>query len=114
MTTVGNIGIGLLILIIVWIIALIFFVISVHQQSNLGWIGLGAATVLTLILTLIPIEDKSNNLNDLVPEEKDYSQIYKYLLLGILTTCAILSFLVFFLGFCIQLRRPKAHYNVHF
>lgn len=56
MTTVGNVGIGLLILLILWIIALIVFVVGVKFQSNISWITLGLATTVTIILLVIPID----------------------------------------------------------
>lgn len=56
MTTVGSIGIGLLILIILWILTLLIFIYSVRAQSNIGWISLSIATCFTIILVIIPTE----------------------------------------------------------
>lgn len=56
MTTVGNIGIGLFILIVIWILALIIFVLAVRTQSYLGWLAVGTAFCVTIILILIPTE----------------------------------------------------------
>lgn len=56
MTTVGNVGIGLLFLLILWIITLIVFVVGVKFQSNISWITLGLATTITIILLIIPID----------------------------------------------------------
>lgn len=58
MTTIGNIGIGLFLLIIVWIVALIVFVVGVKLQSNISWVALGTATSLTLLLIIIPTDKK--------------------------------------------------------
>lgn len=63
---IGTIGIGLFVLIIVWIVALIVFVFGVKYKSNIAWIALGLATSLTIILVLIPVE-KSNLLEE--PQE---------------------------------------------
>lgn len=56
MTTIGNIGIGLFVLIIVWILALIVFVVGVKFQSNIAWIALGTAAALTAVFLIIPTE----------------------------------------------------------
>lgn len=69
MTTIGNIGIGLFILIIVWISTLIIFFIAVKTQSNLGWVAIGIALLITLILVLIPVE----KINKAEAEEADTS-----------------------------------------
>lgn len=58
MTTIGNIGIGLFLLIILWIVALIVFVFGVKLQSNISWVALGTATSLTLLLIIIPTDKK--------------------------------------------------------
>lgn len=54
MTTIGNIGIGLFILLLLWIGALIIFVVGVKLQSNLSWIALVLATFITIVLLLFP------------------------------------------------------------
>jgi len=71
MTTIGSIGVGLFILIIIWILALIVFVIAVRTQSNLGWFALGAATLLTVILVVIPT-DKPQKSPDDIPTLVNY------------------------------------------
>lgn len=58
MTTIGNIGIGLFVLIIVWLLALITFVVGVKFQSNIAWIALGIAATLTALFLIIPTEKK--------------------------------------------------------
>lgn len=58
MSTIGGVGIGLLILLILWISTLIIFVICVKLQNNLGWIFLFVTSIITLILLAIPLEDK--------------------------------------------------------
>lgn len=64
MTTVGNLGIGLLILIFLWIITLIIFVVGVKLQSNISWIALGTASAISILLLVIPT-DKSILVEDL-------------------------------------------------
>lgn len=54
MTTIGNIGIGLFILLLLWIGTLIIFVIGVKLQSNLSWIALVLASLITVVLLLFP------------------------------------------------------------
>lgn len=79
MTTVGNIGIGLFILIIIWILALFIFVLAVRTQSNLGWLAVGTAFCITLILILIPTEkvnEAKQDTDETVSKLKiDYSPI---------------------------------------
>lgn len=65
MTTIGNIGIGLFILLLLWIGTLIIFVIGVKLQSNLSWIALVLATFITVVLLLFPIN------KNLLEEEVD-------------------------------------------
>lgn len=65
MTTIGNIGVGLFILIIIWILALLVFVLAVKTQSNLGWIALGTALLITVILIVIPTEKKNQAEEDI-------------------------------------------------
>ncbi|KAL3266611.1 hypothetical protein HHI36_010775 [Cryptolaemus montrouzieri] len=106
MTTIGSIGIGLLILIIVWILALGIFVVGVKLQSNIAWIALGSAAVITIILISIPVE-KHKPKEKIETEEKDYTQIYKNLLLAFMIFTAIIGFIAFFLFHCIEPVRPK-------
>lgn len=56
MITIGNIGIGLFILLLLWIGTLVIFVIGVKLQSNISWIALGSAASITIILLLIPTD----------------------------------------------------------
>lgn len=56
MATVGSIGIGLFLLIILWAAALLAFVIAVQFQSNFGWIALFIAACVTIVLIVIPLE----------------------------------------------------------
>lgn len=56
MTTIGNVGIGIFILIILWIITLVVFVIGVRLQSNISWITLGSTTAITILLLIIPTD----------------------------------------------------------
>lgn len=60
MTTIGNIGIGLLILLILWIITIIIFVVGIKLQRNIAWIALGLSSSLTVILLCIPTEKQYN------------------------------------------------------
>ncbi|KAJ8975066.1 hypothetical protein NQ317_005783 [Molorchus minor] len=62
--TIGNIGIGLLLLIIIWIAALIVFVVGVKLQSNISWIALGSATAITVLLLIIPADRKNRPVNE--------------------------------------------------
>lgn len=56
MSTAGNIGFGLLTLLILWIVTLIIFVIAIKLQSNIAWIALGLTSAVTVILLIIPTE----------------------------------------------------------
>lgn len=76
MTTIGSIGIGLFILIILWILALILFVVSVRLQSNLGWIGLGVVLSFTLIVSLIPLETPNKIIDASIPEVTNFHTSY--------------------------------------
>ncbi|KAJ8927479.1 hypothetical protein NQ314_020076 [Rhamnusium bicolor] len=107
MTTIGNIGIGLLLLIIVWIIALIVFVVGVKLQSNISWIALGSATVLTILLLIIPTDKKHQPIEE--PEDilRDYGIIYKNLFLAFLWLTGLVGFASFFVLHCIEPVRPK-------
>lgn len=58
MSTIGSIGIGLFILIILWIFALVVFVIAVRTQSNLGWFTIAISTIITITLVAIPVEKR--------------------------------------------------------
>jgi len=107
MTTIGSIGVGLFILIIIWILALVAFVFAVRVQSNLGWFALAAATVLTLILVVIPTEKHRTEVEDLPVLEKDYSYTYRSLLLSFLILSIIVGFVSFFVLHCIEPVRPK-------
>jgi len=107
MTTIGGVGIGFYLLGIVWILAIIFFVITIPLESNLGWVGLTAATIFTILLVLIPTEINRGIESDLGPE-KDYSHIYRYILLATLITCVCISFFIIFTLYCINPVRPKA------
>lgn len=62
MTTVGSIGIGLFVLIILWILALIVFVVAVRNQSNYGWFAVNIALITTVILIIIPTEKQEQQL----------------------------------------------------
>lgn len=70
MGTVGSIGVGLFILIILWIIALIVFVISAKLQANFGWVALFIVTLITIILVALPIELKGEG-------EEDYGRVVR-------------------------------------
>lgn len=56
MSTAGNIGFGLLTLLILWILTLIIFVIAIKLQSNIAWIALGLTSAVTIVLLVIPTE----------------------------------------------------------
>lgn len=68
MTTIGSIGIGLFVLVIVWIVALIVFVVGIKLQSNIAWIALASATCLTVLLLIIPTEKQFKTVEE--PELK--------------------------------------------
>lgn len=103
MTTVGNVGIGLFILIILWILALIIFVIAVKTQSNLGWFALGIAAVVTIILTTIPTEHQETQ----KILSYDYSYVYRSVLLWFLITSVFIGSFSIFILHCIEPIRPK-------
>ncbi|KAJ8943648.1 hypothetical protein NQ318_005650 [Aromia moschata] len=107
MTTVGNIGIGLLLLIIIWIITLIVFVVGVKLQSNISWIVLGSATAITILLLIIPTDRKTQPVKESEIIDKDYLIIYKNLFLGFLVFSALIGFVSFFVLHCIEPIRPK-------
>ncbi|KAG5897927.1 hypothetical protein JTB14_014041 [Gonioctena quinquepunctata] len=106
MTTIGNVGIGLFVLLILWIITLIIFVVGVRLQSNISWITLGSATAITIILLIVPT-DKGTPLEEFDAVEKDYCIIYKNLLLSVLLLSCFLGFICFFVFHCIEPVRPK-------
>lgn len=62
MTTIGSIGIGLFVLIILWILALIVFVVAIRNQSNFGWFAVSVALITTVILIIIPTEKQEQHL----------------------------------------------------
>ncbi|CAG9766949.1 unnamed protein product [Ceutorhynchus assimilis] len=108
MATVGSIGIGLLILIILWIITLIVFVVGIKLQSNIAWIVLGLVSVFTITLLCIPTEkQQSQDLIELVSVEKDYIIIYKTAILTFLVVSALVGLSIFFIAHCIEPIRPK-------
>ncbi|XP_044749488.1 transmembrane protein 218 isoform X3 [Coccinella septempunctata] len=112
MITVGSIGIGLLILIIVWIIALGIYVIAVKLQSNISWIALGTAAVITIILISFPVEKHNREIYN-IQSETDFKFIYKNLVLVILFTSSIVGFVAFFLFHCIEPVRAKPIQSFH-
>lgn len=125
MTTIGSIGIGLFVLIILWCLALILFVIAVRNQSNFGWFVVGIALIITIILITIPTEKQEQPLEDfvvtvstvliffsgttniLIFQEKDYSYIYRTLLLTFVLLSALIGFVAFFILQCIEPIRAK-------
>lgn len=106
MTIIGNIGIGIFILTILWILTLFIVVIGVRLQSNISWIILGLATAITILLLIIPT-DKEIQLNKLDIEE-DYWFIYKNILLSILLLSCIVGFGSFFVIHCTSPIHPDA------
>lgn len=60
MSTAGNIGFGLLTLLLLWIVTLIIFVIAIKLQSNIAWIALGLTSAVTIILLIIPTGKPEN------------------------------------------------------
>lgn len=60
MATIGNIGFGLLILLILWIITIIVFVVAIKLQSNIAWVALGLSSAFTVVLLTIPTEKQGN------------------------------------------------------
>lgn len=66
MTTIGSIGIGLFVLIILWILALIVFVVAVRNQSNFGWFAVSVALITTIILIIIPTEKQEQQLETIL------------------------------------------------
>ncbi|KAH1019249.1 hypothetical protein HUJ04_009093 [Dendroctonus ponderosae] len=74
MATIGNIGFGLLILLVLWIITIIVFVVAIKLQSNIAWVALGLSTALTVVLLTIPTEKHvSLHVPNIV--EKDYNHL---------------------------------------
>lgn len=106
MTTIGSIGIGLFILLIVWIVAIIIFVIGIKLQSNIAWIALGSASLLTVILLCIPTE-KHQKHSDIEFVEKDYIIIYKNCILAFMLLSALVGLFIFFISYCIEPIRPR-------
>lgn len=128
MTTIGSIGIGLFVLIILWIVALIIFVVAVRNQSNFGWFAVGVALITTVILITIPTEKHLQPLEDIIVtvrkqriffiyidnlvlsfylQEKDYSFIYRILLLTFIFLSAFIGFIAFFIVHCTEPIRAK-------
>lgn len=128
MTTVGNIGIGLLVLIILWIVALIIFVVAVRNQSNIGWFAVAVAIVTTIILIIIPTEKQQEQLEQIVVtvseeqvtvfffrlldfvfdlQEKDYGFVYRTLLLTFIFLSVLIGFIAFFIVHCTEPIRAK-------
>ncbi|KAK9891547.1 hypothetical protein WA026_015509 [Henosepilachna vigintioctopunctata] len=96
MTTIGSIGIGLLILIIIWILALVVFVVGVKIQSNIAWIAISLATIGTICLVSLPVEKHFKHQYTSETEEKDYTQIYKNLVLIFMVCSAVIGTISFF------------------
>ena len=126
MPTVGNIGIGLFVLIILWIVSLSVFVYFIREQSSIGWFTVITATLVTVILISIPLQPKQlveeievsvTSTNRLFPrtcyvnvcnfQEKDYNLLYRRLVLGFLSICSILACVAFFFLHCVESVRPK-------
>ncbi|CAH1992128.1 unnamed protein product [Acanthoscelides obtectus] len=106
MTTVGNVGIGLLILIFVWIVALVLFIVGVKLQNNISWIALGCATIISILLLVIPT-DKRRPAEETETTEKDYTDIYKKIFVGFIWLSGIIGFGFFFVLHCIEPIHPK-------
>jgi ABC-type Na+ efflux pump permease subunit len=104
---VGSIGVGLLVLIIVWILALIIFVVGIKFQNNVAWVSLSSATVLTILLIVIPLDTHSKVVEDSDNLEKDYSFIHRLILLSFLILSALIGFIFFFILHCIEPIRPR-------
>lgn len=66
MTTIGNIGVGLFVLILLWITALIIFVFAIKFGSNIGWLALLFAISTTLVLLIIPLEKEEQQFEEFV------------------------------------------------
>lgn len=62
MTTIGSVGIGLFVLIILWILALIVFVVAIRNDSNFGWFTVSVTFITTVILIIIPTEKQEQPL----------------------------------------------------
>lgn len=107
MTTIGSIGVGLFILIIIWIFALLAFVVAVRTQSNFGWIALAAATIITITLIVIPTEKPQKTPDDIDSLDKDFGYVYRTVLLLFLILSVIIAFISFFVLHCIEPVRPK-------
>lgn len=58
MTRVGDIGIGIFVLIAIWIVTLFILVHSIRSQNNVGWIMLAISTCITVTLVIIPTDSK--------------------------------------------------------
>lgn len=128
MSTVGSIGIGLFILILVWILALLIFVFAVRNQSNFGWFAVGTALLFTIIIIFIPVEKQeqitqeaydssvseientcSKFLHDIFCfQEKDYAFIYRTSVFSFLLLSVLLGSLAFFVLHCIEPVRSKS------
>ncbi|KAH1026431.1 hypothetical protein HUJ05_000101 [Dendroctonus ponderosae] len=112
MATIGNIGFGLLILLVLWIITIIVFVVAIKLQSNIAWVALGLSTALTVVLLTIPTEKHvSLHVPNIV--EKDYIIIYKKLILTFLVASLVVGLLTFFISYCIKPIRPKLFNSFH-
>ncbi|GJQ87619.1 hypothetical protein Trydic_g17447 [Trypoxylus dichotomus] len=90
MTRIGDIGIGIFILIILWIATLIILVHSIRAQNNVGWISLAISTCITITLVIIPTDSKEKEYKE-YDQNNDYTFIYKTALLTLLTISAILA-----------------------
>lgn len=110
--TIGGIGLGLFILLITWLIAIVIFVIGIKLQNNVSWIALGLATIFTIILLCIPTKKETEEIK-LQFEEKDYTIIYKNLIVIFLFLSTLAAFFVFFIGYCIEPVRPKYFKSFH-
>lgn len=105
MSTIGNIGIGLFILIILWILTLLLFVVAVKIQSNLGWFGIAFSSLVTIVLISIPIDrNKPEYYQDL---EVNYRDVTQTVLISFLVFSVIIGFVSFFILHCIESSRPK-------
>ncbi|XP_044254070.1 transmembrane protein 218-like [Tribolium madens] len=110
---IGSIGVGLFVLIILWILTLIIFVVGIKYQNNIAWIILIVTTILTITLIIIPLEDPKTPIEGGDSFEKDYKFVYRVILLSFLIASAFLGFIFFFLLHCVERIQPKAIKQFH-
>ena len=108
MATVMGVGVGFIVLAVIWIVCIALFIALSRAQGAMAWAGVGllfVAALLTVILWFIPRGESSTG-DDHVIYDKYYGRRT-----GIVTVCGIfLAFggVMYVLLHCFELQRAKS------